>query len=71
MTKLLEEAIDEVRRLAPEEQDDIARYLLQLVSQAPLEPDVIVALDEAEAEIARGEAIKGEDLKNFWRSLGL
>jgi hypothetical protein len=69
MTKLLDEAIAEIRRLPPEEQDDIGRYLLQLASQEPLDAEVVAALDEAEAQIARGDVIKGEDLKAFWRSL--
>jgi hypothetical protein len=34
MTKLLEKALEAVRRLAPEEQDEIARTLLQLVGDA-------------------------------------
>jgi len=71
MTKLLEEAIDAVRRLPPEMQDDLGRFLLELTSQAPLTPDEIAALDEAEAEIARGEGISGKELRAFWRSLGI
>jgi hypothetical protein len=71
MTKLLEEAIDELRRLTPEEQDAVAHFLLTLTSREPLTPEEIAALDEAEAEIARAEVVKGEDLKAFWRSLGL
>ncbi len=69
MTKLLDEAIAEIRRLPPEQQDDIGRYLLQLASEEPLEAGAIAALDEAEAQIARGEVVRGEDLKAFWRSL--
>jgi hypothetical protein len=69
MTKLLDEAIAEIRRLPPEQQDDIGRYLLQLASEEPLDADTIAALDEAEAQIARGEVVRGEDLKDFWRSL--
>jgi hypothetical protein len=69
MTKLLDEAIAEIRRLPPEQQDDIGRYLLQLAAAEPLDADTIAALDEAEAQIARGEVVRGEDLKAFWRSL--
>ena len=71
MTKLLNEAIAEIRRLPPETQDDIGRYLLRLASQEPLEPDVIAALDEAEAGIARGERASPESVRAFWRSQGL
>ncbi len=69
MTKLLDEAIAEIRRLPPEQQDDIGRYLLQLASEELLDADTIAALDEAEAQIARFEVVRGEDLKAFWRSL--
>jgi hypothetical protein len=71
MTKLLDEAIAEIRRLPPEQQDDIGRYLLQLASEEPLDPETIAALDEAEAEIARGERASLESVRAFWRSQGL
>ena len=53
------------------QQDDIGRFLLELASETPLDPDEIAAIDEAEAEIARGEGLTGEELKAFWRSLGV
>lgn len=71
MTKLLDEAIAEIRRLPPETQDDIGRYLLQLASQEPLDADTIAALDEAEAQLARGERASPEAVRAFWRSQGL
>jgi len=71
MTKLLEQAIDAVRRLPPETQDDLGRFLLELASEEPLTPDEIAAIDEAEAEIAHGEGISGKELQAFWRSLGV
>lgn len=71
MTKLLDEAVEAVRRLPAGTQDDIGRFLLDLTSEASLEPDEIAAIAEAEAEIARGEGLTGEELKAFWRSLGL
>ncbi len=71
MTKLLEQAIDAVRRLPPETQDDLGRFLLELASDAPLHPDEIAALDEAEAEVARGERASPERVRAFWRSHGL
>lgn len=70
MTKLLEQAINAVRRL-PETQDDLGRFLLELASDAPLHPDEIAALDEAEAEVARGERASPERVRAFWRSHGL
>lgn len=71
MTKLLDEAVNAVRRLPADAQDDIGRFLLELASEKPLDPDEIAAIDEAEAEIARGEGLTGEELKAFWRSLGV
>jgi hypothetical protein len=71
MTKLLDEAVNAVRRLPADAQDDIGRFLLELASETPLDPDEIAAIDEAEAEIARGEGLTGEELKAFWRSLGV
>ena len=71
MTKLLDEAVEAVRRLPAGTQDDIGRFLLDLTSEASLEPDEIAAIAEAEAEIARGEGLTGEELKAFWRSLGV
>jgi hypothetical protein len=71
MTKLLDEAMTAVRRLPAATQDDIGRFLLDLASEAPLEPDEIAALDEAEAEIARGERAPAESVRAFWRSHGL
>jgi hypothetical protein len=37
---------------------------------APLQPDEIAAIDEAEAEIAR-EGASQESVRAFWRSHGL
>ncbi len=71
MTKLLDEAVIAVRRLPPETQDDLGRFLLALADDAPLSPDEIAALDEAEAEIARGERASPESVRAFWRSHGL
>jgi hypothetical protein len=71
MTKLLDEAVIAIRRLPPETQDDLGRFLLELASEEPLTPDEIAALDEAEAEIARGERASLESVRAFWRSHGL
>ncbi len=71
MTKLLDEAIGEIRRLPPETQDEIGRYLLQLASHEPLDPETISALDEAEAQIARGERASLGSVCAFWRAQGL
>ena len=71
MTKLFDEAVIAVRRLPADTQDDIGRFLLELASETPLDPDEIAAIEEAEAEIARGERASPESVRAFWRSRGL
>ncbi len=71
MTKLLDDAVTAIRRLPPETQDDLGRFLLAPAEDAPLHPGEIAALDEAEAEIARGERAPAESVRAFWRSHGL
>jgi hypothetical protein len=59
MTKLLEHAVDSVRALPPEVQDELARLLLQVAGEE--QPDIQLTAEEcaditdADAEIARGE----------------
>ena len=59
MTELLEQAIERMRALPPEEQDDIARVLLRLAGDSEtiyrLTAEEQADLVEADAEIARGE----------------
>jgi hypothetical protein len=70
MTKLVEKALAAVSKLPPEMQDDIARLMLALASEAPaLTTDEAEAI--AEAEIARGERASPQALQTFWRSHGL
>ena len=69
MTKLLERAVDSVRALPPEVQDELARLLLQVageeqpVSQLTLEERSDLA--EADAEIARGELATDEQIRSI------
>ena len=67
MTDLLEQAIERVRTLPPETQDDFARVLLRLAGQDSeqvyqLTPEEEADLDEAEKEIARGEFATDEEV---------
>ena len=59
MTKLLERAVDSVRALPPEVQDELARLLLQVAGEEQpviqLTPEERADLAEADAEIVRGE----------------
>jgi hypothetical protein len=76
MTKLLDEALEAVRRLPPRDQDDIARAILRLVGYDSLRP-IALSADEREA-IARSKAAAGrgefatdEQLRAVWAKHGL
>ena len=60
MTKLLDQALDAVRVLPTDEQDDIARIILQLAGKddpalVPLSTEERSAIDRSKAAAARGE----------------
>jgi hypothetical protein len=63
MTKLLEQAIEQLRRLPEEMQDTAARALLFQLHEEP-EPGDLEAVAEGRAEIARGEFITLEQLEH-------
>jgi hypothetical protein len=67
MTKLLEHAIDSVRTLPPEVQDELARLLLQVAGKEQpviqLTPEERADLAEADTEIARGEFATDEQMR--------
>ena len=70
MTKLLEHAVETVRSLPAEVQDDLARTLLQLAgTDQPvirLTAEERAELAEADAEIARGELATDAEIKALW-----
>ena len=67
MTKLLEHAVDRVRTLPPEVQDELARLLLQVAGEE--QPVILLTSEEraelakADAEIARGEFATNEQMR--------
>ncbi|MEH2555439.1 hypothetical protein V1286_002968 [Bradyrhizobium algeriense] len=69
MTKLLEHAVDSVRGLPPEVQDELARLLLQVAGEE--QPVILLTseeradLAEADAEIARGEFATDELMRSI------
>ena len=69
MTKLLERAVDSVRALPPEVQDELARLLLQVAGEEQpviqLTPEERADLAEADAEIARGEFATDERMRSI------
>jgi hypothetical protein len=75
MTKLLEQAVETVRTLPAETQDDLARLLLQLAG----EEQPVNSLTAAEAEsfgesleqAARGDYASDEQVRSVWAKHGL
>lgn len=67
MTKLLEQAVDSVRSLPAEVQDELARLLLQVAGEEQpvirLTSEERADLAEADAEIARGEFATDEQVR--------
>ena len=75
MTKLLEQPTENARRLPPDEQDDIARAILQLAGAAdvppvPLTPEERVAIAKSKAAAARGEFATDEQVRAVWAKHG-
>jgi hypothetical protein len=76
MTKLLDEAMEAVRRLPSDDQDDIARAIMQLAGADHLAP-VILSSEEREAiarsraAADRGEFATDEQVRAVWAKHGL
>jgi hypothetical protein len=75
MTKLLDQALEAVRVLPPEAQDDIARLVLQLARDdtepVTLSPDERAAVSASKAAAARGEFATDEQVRETWSKHGL
>ena len=75
MTQLLEHAVETVRSLPSEIQDDLARSLLQLAGEdqpmIPLTADERAAIDVSKAAAARGEFASDEQVRAIWAKHGL
>jgi hypothetical protein len=76
MTKLLDQALEAVRILAPDVQDDIARIVLQLAGDERAGV-VVLSREEKEAILAskeaaaRGEFATEEQVQAVWTKHGL
>ena len=70
MTKLFEQAVEAVRNLAPETQDELGRILLQLAGtdQPPyqLSAEEEASLAESLAQADRGEFATDEQIRAIW-----
>lgn len=75
MTDLLDHAIERVRALSPETQDDVARVLLRLAgdddSVHPLTAEDEVSFSRSRAQAARGEFATDEQVRAIWAKHGL
>lgn len=75
MTKLLDQAIAVARRLPPDDQDDIARAIMQLAGADEASP-VLLSSEEKEAiarskaAAARGELATEEEVRSVWAKHG-
>jgi hypothetical protein len=76
MTKLLEQALQAVQLLPPEDQDEIASVIMQLAGTYPT-PPVPLSAEERDAiarskkAADRGEFATDEELKAVWAKHGL
>ena len=75
MTKLFDQAIEAVRSLPPDAQDDIARIILQLAGNdaepVPLSTDERAAIARSKAAAERGEFATDEQVRATWAKYGL
>jgi hypothetical protein len=75
MTKLFEQAVETVRGLPPEMQDELARMLLQLAGEdqplLQLSPEEESSLDESLAQADRGEFATDEQVRAIWAKRNL
>ena len=71
MTKLLESAIAEMRKLPPEDQDEAAEMLLWAIETRrrvlPLEEEIIAAIKEGLPQARRGEFATDDELGDVWK----
>jgi hypothetical protein len=75
MTKLFEQAIEAARKLPPEEQDDIARAIMQLAGAAdaapvPLTSEERDAIARSKAAAARGDFASDDEVRAVWAKHG-
>ncbi len=75
MTDLLEQAIERVRTLSPEAQDDVARVLMHLTGADTetvlLTEDEQAAIAISKAAAARGDFATDEEVQAVWAKYGL
>lgn len=74
MTKLLEQALDAVRKLPAESQDEIARAMLRLAAREDepeaIDRDDLLAVQQGLAEAGRGEFATDDEIKAAFDRFG-
>jgi predicted transcriptional regulator len=75
MTKLLDLAIAELRKLSPADQDETAQMLLWSIEtragRLSLDSETIVAIEEGLAQARRGEFAPDAEIETLWKRHGL
>lgn len=75
MTKLLDEAIKQVRELSDSDQDLAADILFSIAAKRAgpdeLDHETIAAINEGLAQIERGEVVSEEEMAEFFRQRGI
>jgi hypothetical protein len=76
MTKLLDEAVAAVRRLPSDDQDEIARAIMQLAGSdlagpVVLSPEEREAIARSKSAAGRGEFATDEQIRGVWAKHGL
>ena len=75
MTKLLEQALEAVRRMPPDAQDAIAKLLLDIADDEgepeDIPPEHLPAVLEGLAEADRGEFLTDDQVLAIWAKHGL
>jgi hypothetical protein len=73
MTKLLEQAVERVRALPADQQDELARVLLHLTDAepVPLSAEEREAIAASKAQARRGEFATDDEVRSVWASYGL
>ena len=75
MTELLEHAVETVRALPPEVQDELARVMLQLAGEeqpmVQLTPEEEISFEKSFGQAQRGEFATDEQVRAIWAKHGL
>ena len=75
MTKLLEEAVEKLSQLPKGRQDELARMLIDVAANDlhpyQLTVEERAGIDEALAQLDRGEIASDEDVAAMWKRFGL